>query len=104
MILPRGVFGFRKCHVDGLLAATSVSINDHERASSESNVDSVQNNMQNKTAAYQRLLNYKITVVNMGLEGFVTDPQHARANVVHVDVDWTPPAGGDPAFTALLAK
>lgn len=62
----------------------------------------VQDEMKNETTAYQRLLNEEVTVVNIGLEGFVADLQHAGINVVHVD--WSPPAGGDPDMAALLAK
>ncbi len=62
----------------------------------------VQDDTRNDTTAYQRLLNEEVMVVNIGLEGFVTDLQHAGINVVHVD--WSPPAGGDPDMAALLAK
>lgn len=62
----------------------------------------VPDDTKHETTACQRLLSEEITVVNIGLEGFVTDLQHAGINVVHVD--WSPPAGGDPDMAALLAK
>ena len=48
------------------------------------------------------LLDGKVKVVNVGLEGFVKDLQDCDIEVVHVD--WKPPAGGDPELAALLAK
>jgi hypothetical protein len=53
-------------------------------------------------APYQRLLMDKVSVVNVGLEGFVKDLRDCDIEVVHVD--WAPPAGGDPKMAALLAK
>ncbi|WJR80356.1 hypothetical protein [Bradyrhizobium sp. NP1] len=53
-------------------------------------------------APYQRLLMDKVSVVNVGLEGFVKDLRDCDIEVVHVD--WVPPAGGDPKMAALLAK
>ncbi|MBX3551780.1 MAG: hypothetical protein KIT85_14045 [Pseudolabrys sp.] len=50
----------------------------------------------------QALLTNDLTVVNVGLEGFVKDLQDCGIAVVHVD--WSPPAGGDPKMAALLAK
>lgn len=50
----------------------------------------------------QRLLTGKLSVVNVGLEGFVKDLQDCDIEVVQVD--WAPPAGGDPKLAALLAK
>jgi hypothetical protein len=41
-------------------------------------------------------------VVNVGLEGFVADLAACGIRTIHVD--WVPPAGGDPAMAALLAK
>lgn len=49
-----------------------------------------------------RLLAGKVSVVNVGLEGFVRDLRDCGIDVVHVD--WAPPAGGDPKMAALLAK
>lgn len=48
------------------------------------------------------LLSGQIKVVNVGLEGFVKDLEACDVEVTHVD--WAPPAGGDPAMAALLAK
>ena len=50
----------------------------------------------------QQLLNSRIKVVNVGLEGFAKELKDCGVEVIHVD--WTPPAGGDPAMAALLAK
>ncbi len=50
----------------------------------------------------QLLLESKIKVVNVGLEGFVKDLRDCDIDVVHVD--WKPSAGGDPQLAALLAK
>ncbi|MBI2216651.1 MAG: DUF1116 domain-containing protein [Candidatus Rokubacteria bacterium] len=43
-----------------------------------------------------------LRVVNLGLEGFAQDL--AAAGVPVVQVDWRPPAGGDPALAGLLAR
>ena len=40
--------------------------------------------------------------MNVGLEGFAKDLKAAKVAVVNVD--WMPPAGGDPKMAALLAK
>ena len=53
-------------------------------------------------APIPRLLTGKVSVVNVGLEGFVKDLRDCGIEVVQVD--WTPPAGGDPKMAALLAK
>ena len=55
-----------------------------------------------KNMPYQALLTSDVEVVNVGLEGFVKDLRDCDIEVVHVD--WSPPAGGDPAMAALLAK
>ncbi|MGL3213616.1 hypothetical protein [Bradyrhizobium sp. BR 1433] len=49
-----------------------------------------------------RLLMSKPSVVNVGLAGFVKDLRDCDVEVVQVD--WTPPADGDPKTAALLAK
>ncbi len=41
-------------------------------------------------------------VVNVGLELFAAELRHLRVPVVHVD--WRPPAAGDPALVAQLAR
>ena len=48
------------------------------------------------------LLAGPVCVVNVGLESFVHDLRACGIGVV--DVDWVPPAGGDPELAALLAK
>ena len=53
-------------------------------------------------APIPRLLTGKVSVVNVGLEGFVKDLRDCDVDVVQVD--WAPPAGGDPKMAALLAK
>ena len=55
-----------------------------------------------KNSGVRRLLDGKVSVVNIGLEGFAEDLKSAQVAVVHLD--WTPPAGGDPEMAALLAK
>jgi FdrA protein len=49
-----------------------------------------------------RLLAGPVSVVNVGLEGFAADLVAQKLPVVQVD--WTPPAGGDEKLAALLAK
>lgn len=56
----------------------------------------------NESSHVNELLGSEIKVVNVGLEGFVKDLRDC--NVTVVDVDWSPPAGGDPEMAALLAK
>ena len=48
------------------------------------------------------LLHGPVRVVNVGLAGFARDLAANGAAVVQVD--WTPPAGGDPRLLAALAK
>jgi FdrA protein len=55
-----------------------------------------------KKTPIEKLLSTQVKVVNVGLEGFVKDLKQCDIEVVHVD--WSPPAGGDPAMAALLAK
>lgn len=55
-----------------------------------------------KSEGYRGLLANKVAVVNLGLESFVTDLQ--ACGVEAIQVDWVPPAGGDPKLAALLAK
>lgn len=52
--------------------------------------------------AASRLLEGPIRVVNVGLDGFADELE--RQGVAVTRVDWSPPAGGDPALAALLAK
>ncbi len=48
------------------------------------------------------LLNEPLKVVNIGLEKFTSDLNEQAVEVVQVD--WAPPAGGDPELAALLSK
>ncbi len=41
-------------------------------------------------------------VVNVGLEGFAKELDAQGVEVIHVE--WSPPAGGDPALAELLSK
>ena len=41
-------------------------------------------------------------VVNIGLEGFAKELNAQGVAVIHVE--WSPPAGGDPALADLLSK
>ena len=50
----------------------------------------------------ERLLGQPLRVINLGLEVFASELEAEGASVVHVD--WRPPAGGDPAVAALLAR
>ena len=48
------------------------------------------------------LLGQPLKVINVGLEGFAQDLE--RQGVAVVQVDWQPPAGGDPTLADLLSK
>ena len=48
------------------------------------------------------LLNAEVKVVNVGLESFARELAAGGVQVVHVE--WSPPAGGDPALADLLSK
>ena len=48
------------------------------------------------------LLKGPLKVVNVGLDGFADELKAQGVEVVNVD--WSPPAGGDPKLAALLAK
>lgn len=47
-------------------------------------------------------LSAPLQVINVGLEGFAEDLDAQGVPVIQVD--WSPPAGGDPELAALLAK
>lgn len=47
-------------------------------------------------------LNAPLHVINVGLEGFADELDAQGVPVVQVD--WSPPAGGDPELAALLSK
>lgn len=48
------------------------------------------------------LLEEPLRVINIGLEGFAEELK--QQGVETVQVDWTPPAGGDPKLADLLSK
>ena len=48
------------------------------------------------------LLGGELKVINVGLEGFAETLEGLGVPVVQVD--WRPPAGGDPHLAGLLAK
>lgn len=49
-----------------------------------------------------KLLEGPVKVINIGLEGFAEDL--GRQGVEVVQVDWSPPASGDPKLAVLLSK
>ncbi len=53
-------------------------------------------------AEIKKLLEAPLKVINIGLESFAQDLE--RHGVEVVQVDWAPPAGGDPALADLLSK
>ena len=50
----------------------------------------------------QELLQSPPRVINIGLEAFGRDLK--RQGIEVVDVDWSPPAGGNPELAELLAR
>jgi FdrA protein len=48
------------------------------------------------------LLDEPLKIVNIGLEGFAEELSHQGIEVIQVD--WVPPAGGDPKLADLLSK
>ena len=48
------------------------------------------------------LLESNLVVINVGLEGFASDLRVQGIEVVQVE--WVPPAGGNPKLAALLSK
>ena len=50
----------------------------------------------------KELLTGEVKVINVGLEGFAETLEGLGVPVV--EVDWRPPAGGDPRLAGLLAK
>jgi len=50
----------------------------------------------------ETLLNTPLKVVNIGLEGFARELRQQGVEVIQVD--WVPPAGGDPKLADLLSK
>ena len=57
--------------------------------------------MPQSSEAVQQLLR-KVRVINIGLVGFSRDLQRHGTDVVQVD--WSPPAGGDVRLIALLDR
>ncbi len=57
--------------------------------------------MAQSNEAVERLLN-EVRVVNIGLAGFSRDLKSRGIDVVQVD--WSPPAGGDARLIALLDR
>lgn len=52
--------------------------------------------------AIDRLLRSEVRVVNIGLARFANELE--RCGVAVVQVDWSPPAGGDARLIALLDR
>ncbi len=50
----------------------------------------------------EKFLRAPLKVINVGLEAFARDLD--RRGVEVIDVDWRPPAGGDPKLVDLLSK
>jgi FdrA protein len=50
----------------------------------------------------EKFLKAPLKVINVGLEGFAEELE--RQGVAVVQVDWRPPAGGDPKLAELLSK
>ena len=48
------------------------------------------------------LVNTPLKVINVGLELFALDLEQQQVQVMQVD--WKPPAGGDPHLAKLLSK
>lgn len=55
-----------------------------------------------KKNSAETLLNARLAVINVGLEGFAADLALQGVPVMHVE--WSPPAGGDVRMANLLAK
>lgn len=58
--------------------------------------------MAGKKTVNETLLDRPLKVINLGLESFAREL--AQGGVEVVQVDWTPPAGGDPKLADLLSK
>jgi hypothetical protein len=50
----------------------------------------------------KNLLEEPLQVINIGLEGFAKELSSQGIKVIQVD--WAPPAGGDPKLASLLSK
>ena len=51
---------------------------------------------------FKNLLGEPMKVINIGLEGFARELH--QQGVETTQVDWSPPAGGDPKLADLLSK
>ena len=69
-------------------------------ASTNKSLSSVDSNHPQNTIA--SLLTDGPVVINVGLDQFATDLTDQAVQVVQVD--WTPPAAGDPKLRSLLSK
>lgn len=59
-------------------------------------------NSDNKQTPIQQLLSQTPCVVNVGLESFSDDLESQQVSVIQLD--WRPPAGGDPELADLLSR
>jgi len=50
----------------------------------------------------QDLLSQPLSVINIGLAGFAAELE--THNVEVTNIDWVPPAGGDPEMADLLSR
>ena len=55
-----------------------------------------------ETSKAASMLDDPVMVINVGLESFAIDL--AAQGVTVVNVDWSPPAGGDPRLADLLSR
>jgi len=51
---------------------------------------------------FQKLLSQPLQIVNIGLESFAQELRGQNISVTQVN--WSPPAGGDPKLAELLSK
>lgn len=58
--------------------------------------------MQDDEHQIPTLLQSPLRIINIGLAGFADDLERQQIEVI--DVDWSPPAGGNPEMVELLAK
>lgn len=58
--------------------------------------------MNDRTDLVQELLLASPRVINVGLARFACDLEDQNVDIV--DVDWSPPAGGNPGLVELLSK
>ncbi len=58
------------------------------------------NNKNKKQENIISLFSQELQVINMGLESFAENLQENDVNVI--DLDWSPPAGGDEELISIL--